>query len=86
MSYISPITCENTWLSFEDILRLLYKDGYLGTYGDIGGVGSTLLYTDGTEIWRKQMRGGVLYLDHALTPLGFDGAEDIDWENVVSYE
>jgi hypothetical protein len=85
MSYINPITCENAWLSFEDILRLLYKDGYLGTYGDVGNTYRTLLYTDGSVTWRKDMRLGILYLDKALTPLGFAGAEDTDWENVKIY-
>ncbi|MCJ7496900.1 MAG: hypothetical protein MUO78_02015 [candidate division Zixibacteria bacterium] len=88
MSYINPITCENAWLSFEDILRLLYKDGYLGAYGNVGNTYHTLYYTEGgflSVIWRKDMRAGILYLDKTLSPLGFAGTENTDWENVKIY-
>jgi hypothetical protein len=53
MSYTNPITCENAWLSFEDILRLLYKNGYLGTYGDVGGVVNMFSPIDitGLKVW-----------------------------------
>lgn len=40
-------------------------------------------FSDGTEIWRKGVRDTYFVLDKALTILGFNGAEDTDWENVV---
>ncbi len=36
MSYVNPFNCDNAWISFEDILRKVYVDGYIRTYGDIG--------------------------------------------------
>ncbi len=50
MSYINPITCDNTWLSFEDLVRLIAGSGYVKTYGDIGLRWITL--EDGSERWR----------------------------------
>lgn len=35
MSYVNPIICDNASLTFEDILKLLYTDGYLKTYGEL---------------------------------------------------
>jgi hypothetical protein len=31
------------------------------------------------------MRGGYLCIDRTLTPTGFEGIQDNDWEEVVSY-
>lgn len=74
MSYTNPITCENAWLSFEDILRLLYKDGYLGTYGDVGGVGESIELQDAFELWRISIdSGGDFNIDN------WDGSQ---WVNV----
>ena len=39
-------------------------------------------YSDGTAIWRKGIRGGAYCIDKALTPMGFDGVENVDWVNV----
>ncbi len=39
-------------------------------------------YFDGITLWRKGVRDGCFVWDHAMTLLGFDGTEDIDWENV----
>lgn len=41
-----------------------------------------LVYTDGTGIWRKGVRDANFVFDHTLTPLGFSGEVDTDWENV----
>jgi hypothetical protein len=33
---------------------------------------------------RQVVRGGTYCIDMELTPLGFDGAEDTDWENIFN--
>lgn len=38
----------------------------------------------GLEGFRQEVRGGLLHIDMELTPLGFDGVEDTDWENVFT--
>lgn len=38
----------------------------------------------GITLWRKGVRNGYWVLDKALTLTGFNGIEDIDWENVRS--
>jgi hypothetical protein len=74
MSYTNPITCENAWLSFEDILRLLYKNGYLGTYGDVGATGESIELQDAFELWRISIdSGGDFNIDN------WDGSQ---WVNV----
>jgi hypothetical protein len=40
-----------------------------------------VVLTDGIDTFRIQARDGVLATDQAITPLGFDGIEDLDWEN-----
>ena len=35
---------------------------------------------DGEVGYRQQVRSCVLYIDHVLTPLGFAGVENTDWE------
>jgi uncharacterized protein (TIGR02145 family) len=45
-------------------------------------VGQYLLYSDGVVTWRKGARGGYFVLDKTLDATGFDGAEDVNWENV----
>lgn len=37
---------------------------------------------DGVEGYRQVIRDGDYCIDHELTPTGFEGAEDTDWENV----
>jgi len=39
---------------------------------------------DGVAGYRQQVRACVYYIDNELTPLGFDGVEDTDWETVYS--
>jgi hypothetical protein len=39
---------------------------------------------DGVAGYRQQVRSCVLYIDNALTPLGFAGVEDTDWEWIWS--
>lgn len=39
---------------------------------------------DGIEGMRQVVRGGVYCIDMELTPLGFDGDEDTDWENIFN--
>ena len=48
----------------------------------MGEDNDTLLLTDGTTIFRLQVREGALFLDQATTATGFDGDEDTDWENI----
>jgi hypothetical protein len=52
--------------------------GVLSPYGQV--------LTDGIETWRIIVRGGSLCWDYALTALGFDGVEDIDWYNAQSVD
>lgn len=40
-------------------------------------------YTDGTYIFRDGVRNGTYVIDKALTPTGFSGIENVDWENLV---
>ena len=37
---------------------------------------------DGVEGYRQVIRDDDYCIDHELTPTGFEGAEDTDWENV----
>lgn len=39
-------------------------------------------YYDGIAEWRKGVRDGCFVWDRAIAVTGFDGIEDIDWENV----
>lgn len=41
-----------------------------------------VIFTDGISIWRKGVRDESFVLDRTLTPNGFAGTEDIDWENI----
>lgn len=41
-----------------------------------------LLYSDGNSIIRKGVREGNFIVDIALTPTGFSGIENVDWENI----
>lgn len=43
-----------------------------------------MYYTDGNAIWRKGFRGYSYVIDKALTPTGFSGTENTDWENVYN--
>jgi len=45
-----------------------------------------LVLSDGTTTIRRGIREGYFVTDVTLTALGFDGTEDIDWENVESIE
>ena len=42
--------------------------------------------TDGTTTIRKGVRDGKFVIDIALTVTGFEGIEDIDWENIKTVE
>jgi hypothetical protein len=44
--------------------------------------GVTITYTDGVDIFRDGSRDGTWVTDHTLTPTGFAGAENTDWENI----
>lgn len=39
-------------------------------------------YTDGIDTFRDGVRGGSYVIDKALTPTGFNGIINIDWENL----
>ena len=43
--------------------------------------GSPLEVSDGTTLWRLDVRSNILYFDQALTDAGFDGVENADWVN-----
>ena len=40
------------------------------------------VYTVGTYTYRDGVRSGKFVIDKALTALGFDGVENVDWENI----
>ena len=44
------------------------------------------IYNDAVSYFRLEVRSGILYIDQALTPDGFDGAEDADWEYLVPFK
>ena len=48
--------------------------------GGISLVGGYLVVTLGEYSFRKGIRDGALYTDKTLTPLGFAGVLDTDWE------
>lgn len=48
----------------------------------LGIQGQYVVYTDGVATWRKGVRDTYFVLDKTLTLLGFNGDENIDWENV----
>jgi hypothetical protein len=45
-------------------------------------VGDTVLWDDGVDYFRLQVRDDVLFLDQTITPTGFAGDEDTDWGNI----
>lgn len=42
-------------------------------------------YTDAVDIFREGVRSGNFVTDKTLSPVGFGGIEDTDWENVSLY-
>jgi len=45
-------------------------------------LGDTVLWDDGVDYFRLQVRDDVLFLDQTITPTGFEGDEDTDWGNI----
>ena len=43
-------------------------------------------YTDGVDTFRDGVRSGKWVIDVELSVPGFAGTENIDWENVISYD
>jgi len=54
--------------------------------GDIAGIVQYVEYEDGGDIYRKGVRNNKFVLDKALTALGFNGVENVDWENIKESE
>lgn len=59
----------------------------LGLRAGIGGpvtcsIGYPSIVTDGTCSLRQVIRDDYLCTDITLTATGFDGTEDVDWENL----
>jgi hypothetical protein len=55
---------------------------------DIGGnqtIFGSLGFSDVTSHYRLHVRNTHLYVDHTLTPTGFDGTEGVDWEYVWEF-
>jgi len=74
VSYDGP-SAESTWGTSLDLFSATLVTNNVT---DI----SELYWDDGVDYFRLQIRSGVLYLDERLTPLGWDGIEDTDWENI----
>lgn len=62
------------WLSF----------GIFGGGSTATPVDTSVYWTDGTSIFRLNVRSGRLFLDQAITVLGFDGVLGIDWAPVFA--
>jgi hypothetical protein len=45
-----------------------------------------VVYTDGSVKYRDGVRAGKYVIDKALTVTGFEGIENIDWENIYTSE
>jgi hypothetical protein len=43
------------------------------------------LFTQSGVNYRLGIRDSKLSVDKALTPLSFEGAEDVDWENIATF-
>lgn len=56
-----------------DLIQLEFDETLLWIYID-GGIAG----------YRQVVRLGILCIDNELTPLGFAGAENSDWENVLN--
>lgn len=54
--------------------------------GTGGGDGQYQTYTDGSGVCRCGVRDGIWVVDKELTPTGFDGTENVDWENILKAE
>ena len=61
------------WLSF----------GTFGGSGTQSSVDTSKYWSDGVSIFRKDVRSGYLFLDQAITELGFDGVLGIDWSPIT---
>ena len=60
---------------------------YWTSLGILSGGNTTLVsttWTDGTSIFRLQVRGIYLNLDQTKTPTGFDGTIGNDWDVIRS--
>lgn len=44
------------------------------------------IYTDGANKFRVGVRDGGFVMDKALTETGFNGTENVDWEQLAKYE
>ena len=69
----------NTLLRFGNSLIVL------STYSTTSSDSSTQQYvyfTEDSSIFRKGVRSNAFVIDATLTPTGFSGTEDVDWENL----
>jgi len=59
---------------------------YWTSFGVFGGVtiSTSEVWTDGSEIFRLQVRGLYLNLDQAMTATGFNGTQGVDWDVIKS--
>ncbi len=63
------------WVSdtIDEILNLAVQDA------------DSLVYTDDVSTFRLQVREAELFLDETITPTGFSGTEETDWDNIQSW-
>jgi hypothetical protein len=84
----NPSPATHSWIVYYDMAflrrKLLtpYNLEELAAITSEEGDTQYLLYGEEYVLWRKGARDGDFVLDKALTPTGFAGAEDTDWENV----
>lgn len=48
-------------------------------------VEESIEWTDGDGLYRMIVRDSGLFIDKAITPLGFDGIEDTDWIEIHGF-
>lgn len=76
--------------SLGETLRKLFSmnaqlKNRVDTMETTGGSSQYRIYTDGVDIYRQGVRGGSFVTDKTITPIGFDGTEDVDWEFVGGF-
>jgi hypothetical protein len=66
--------------------KLYYSNNYGLTWDELFTLDVTedAPIIDLAHIYRHRIFGTVYYVDRALTPLGYAGLEDTDWENIYS--
>ena len=70
----------------EGYFKLYYSDNSGGTWDELLTLDLTedSVIIDLTHEYRHRIVGTSYHVDQTLTPLGYTGIEDTDWENIYS--